>query len=296
MTQYLAKSLEGDSRQHTLVLHSGQSPADALASVEPDAELMKQAAKKGAVWVKRLKPNGQMTKLTRLRDLHDDVLDGSELIANINPKVLAISVDKPVLLEQHKNFSFWYKPRGVLSQGSKWGDHTSIVELVADELERTTHLVHRLDRYACGLMVLAHTRPAVKELTALFAKRVVIKRYRTVVTGKWIEPLPHRCDVSIDERTAITDIESANYTSSSDQTELLIRLHTGRKHQIRRHLSAMNFPIVGDKRYGNVESALSLALMSIELGFDCPFSKQFIRCVVPEKLQNTLLSSSKEVG
>lgn len=295
MIQDSTKPRSDDARQHSLVLQSGQSPADALATVEPDSELMKQAAKKGAVWIKRLKPNGQMAKLIRLRDLHDDVLDGSELFANINPDVLAASVDKPTLLEQHKNYSFWYKPRGVLSQGSKWGDHTSIAELVADELERATHLVHRLDRNACGLMVLAHTRPAVRELTAIFATRKVTKRYRIVVAGEWLAPLPHRCDGPIDERTALTEIESANYTPPADQSNLLIRLHTGRKHQIRRHLAAMGFPVIGDKRYGEKESDLSLALMSIELGFDCPFSKQPIHCVVPEIFQNTLLSSPQEV-
>ena len=291
MTQDLHKPTSKTARQRVLVIHSGQSPAEALATVESDAVLMKQAAKKGAVWVKRRKPNGQMAKLTRLRDLQDDVLDGSELFANINPDVLAATVDQPTLLEEQKNYSFWYKPRGVLSQGSKWGDHTAMPELVADELKKTTHLVHRLDRNACGVMVLAHTRPAVRELTALFAKRKILKRYRVVVRGEWGETVPYRCDAPIDERTALTEIESANYLSSEDRSVLSVQLHTGRKHQIRRHLAAMRYPVLGDKRYGDKESKLSLALMAIELAFTCPFSNQSIQCQVPEKLQSALVHS-----
>lgn len=277
-------------RQRFLVLHSGQSPADALATMEPDGALMEQAARKGAVWVKRRKPNGQMAKLTRLRDLTSDVLDGSELFANINPNVLAATVEKPTLLEQHKNYSFWFKPRGVLSQGSKWGDHTAISELVANQLKRTTHLVHRLDRNACGIMVVAHTRPAVKELTALFAKRQVVKRYEAVVAGQWLATVPHRCEDSIDERRAFTEIESAEYVSLSDHSKLSVRLHTGRKHQIRRHLAAMNYPILGDKRYGDEDSEMELALMATELAFDCPFSNQSIQCFVPESMRKSHLN------
>lgn len=291
MVEDLVKTDSNKVRQRFVVVHSGQSPADALATVETDAALMHQAAKQGAVWVKRRKPNGQMAKLARLRNLQDDVLDGSELFVNINLDVLGASVDKPTLLEQHDNYSFWFKPRGVLSQGSKWGDHTAMPELVANAHERTTHLVHRLDRDACGIMVLAHTRPAVKELTALFAKRQVTKRYRVGVVGRWLAALPHRCEQSLDERTALTEIESATDGATAGQSSLVVRLHTGRKHQIRRHLAAMNYPVLGDTRYGDKTAEMPLALMAIELGFDCPFSAKSIHCVVPKELQNTLFIS-----
>ena len=294
MSDELSKSGQKEIRQRFLVLHSGQSPADALATVEMDGALMQQAAKKGAIWVKRRKPNGQMAKLKRLRDLHDKVLDGSELFANINPEVLASSVDMPTLLEQHKNYSFWFKPRGVLSQGSKWGDHTAMPELVAGICERTTHLVHRLDRHACGIMVLAHTRPAVKELTALFAKRKVVKQYTVVVPGEWQEKLPYRCEELLDERTAFTEIEAASYSPSEDTSTLEVRLHTGRKHQIRRHLAALNFSVLGDKLYGTKHSDKALALMACELSFDCPFSKQSVRCTVPENFRKSQLLSTLE--
>ncbi len=274
--------------QHFVVMQLGQSPLDALSTVESDAELLKQAAGKGAVWVKRRKPNGQMAKLARLRDLNETVLDGSELFANINLDVLAANVDAPTLMAQHKNYSFWFKPRGVLSQGSKWGDHTAMPFLVSAALERTTHLVHRLDRNACGIMVLAHTRPAVKELTALFAKRKVQKQYQVIVSGVWDKDLPHRCEEPLDDRSALTIVESAKPIDDGQQSQLQVQLHTGRKHQIRQHLASLGHPVMGDFRYGDKNSNKPLALMATELKFDCPFSDQNVQCSVPEALRELL--------
>ena len=275
-------------RQCCVVVEFGQSPADALMTVEPDIAFLQDAAIKGAVWLKPRKPNGQMGKLVRLRDLHQSVLDGSELFANLNEAVLAVDVESPTLIETHPNYSFWFKPRGVLSQGSKWGDHTAMSYLVADASSRSTHLVHRLDRDACGLMVMAHTRPAVRELTALFATRNVIKRYQVRVEGIWDAKLPHFCENSLDEKPSRTCVEAAVVNNDTQRSSLSIRLYTGRKHQIRRHLALMGLPVVGDKRYGAKTCKASLALMSTEIEFECPFSHQHVRCEVPASMRDVL--------
>jgi len=288
MTEIDTDPAVDSTRQRFVVLAVGQSPADALATVESDVNLMVDAASKGAVWVKRRKPNGQMAKLVRLRNLDEPVLDGSELFVNINEEVLQHKVDPPSLLQEEKNYSFWFKPRGVLSQGSKWGDHTSMPYLVNQALNRPAHLVHRLDRFACGVMVLGHTKPAVKALTAVFAKRKVIKRYQVVVDGEFNVPLPHQCSAPIDDAQALTVVESMEHLKARNQSELSIQLHTGRKHQIRRHLAELNFPVVGDKRYGNGSDQTELALMATELEFQCPFTEAHIHCVVPTTLQKNL--------
>jgi len=288
MTQADKPTADPAPRQRSVVMQYGQTPGTALLSVEPDAKLLLDAAAKGAVWVRKRKPNGQMAKLARLRDLNTPILDGSELFANINPTVLASTVDEPTLIEAHKNYSFWFKPRGVLSQGSKWGDHTTITTLVAAKTDRVTHLVHRLDRAACGLMLVAHTRPAVRELTALFAKRQVKKRYRVRVSGSWTAATPLKLSTSLDERSTLTEIESASTGDVAGTSELLVQLHTGRKHQIRRHLADFGFPVVGDHRYGPANATAPLALMASELQFDCPFTKQAITCALPKSWFHTL--------
>ena len=275
-------------RQCDVVVQIGQTPAQALATVEPDAKLLHDAAAKGAVWIKPRKPNGQMGKLVRLRELHSQVLDGSELFANLNGAVLAESVTAPTLIDAHPNYSFWFKPRGVLSQGSKWGDHTAMPYLVAEASDRTAHLVHRLDRDACGLMVVAHTRPAVRELTALFATRNVIKRYDIIVSGSWAAETPYDCKEPLDEKPSRTCIENAVVAATMNRSHLSIRLYTGRKHQIRRHLALQGFAVVGDTRYGDKASKEPLALMSTELEFTCPFSQKRVHCKVPKTLRELL--------
>jgi 23S rRNA pseudouridine1911/1915/1917 synthase len=57
---------------------------------------------------------------------------------------------------------------------------------------------------------------------------------------------------------------------SDEQTSVLrVKLHTGRKHQIRAHLCARGWPIVGDAVYGNGEKG-GLKLMAVKLAFDHP--------------------------
>jgi len=260
----------------------------ALAAVEKDTALLALAATRGAVWLRRRRSNGQFAKLARIRNLDDPIIDGSELFANLNPQVLAAQCEQPTLIEQHPNYSFWFKPRGVLSQGSKWGDHTAMPSLVAAASDRVCHLVHRLDRTACGVMVIAHTRPAVRELTALFAKRRVVKRYIVQVHGQWKHALPYLMDAPLDEREAITEVLDADVNADKAISELRVRIHSGRKHQIRRHLAEAHYPVVGDSRYGEADKDVLLALMATDIEFDCPFSAQRISCQVPTSLRQLL--------
>ena len=57
-------------------------------------------------------------------------------------------------------------------------------------------------------------------------------------------------------------------------TTVTIEIETGRKHQIRRHLSGMGFPIIGDRLYGSDESEDNLKLQAVTLKFICPITDQ----------------------
>jgi 23S rRNA pseudouridine1911/1915/1917 synthase len=134
-------------------------------------------------------------------------------------------------------------------------------------------IVHRLDEDTSGLMVVAKTPAAYDYLKQLFAERKVEKEYLALVHG--IPQMAHDIiDVpvaknftqrkmkagtgkdAVTEYTVIADnvgeIEAeSGQKSGVDQMALLrVKLHTGRTHQIRVHLSHIKHPIVGDQTYG----------------------------------------------
>jgi RluA family pseudouridine synthase len=124
-----------------------------------------------------------------------------------------------------------------------------------------TLLVHRLDVGTSGLVILARSREAHRELVAAISGRRADKRYLALVwgrprpaTGSWCSPLgPDRRDrrrmvVADDGRPALSEyrtIGRAPHTS-------LLELHplTGRTHQLRVHAAHAGHPIVGDDLYG----------------------------------------------
>ncbi|MSQ85040.1 MAG: RNA pseudouridine synthase [Myxococcales bacterium] len=142
-------------------------------------------------------------------------------------------------------------------------------------------LVHRLDRPARGVLVLARTSKAAARLSAQFAGHTCEKRYRAVVWGH-VQPdtaelidqlLPSAGStavVAVGGQLAV--LRYVVVERSHHQTLLDITLQTGRKHQIRVQLAARGWPIVGDLRYGAPRALpdRSIALWAATLTVDHP--------------------------
>jgi tRNA pseudouridine32 synthase/23S rRNA pseudouridine746 synthase len=173
-------------------------------------------------------------------------------------------------------YSVWNKPYGLRSQGSKWGDHCTVVRWAERHLkpERPGFTVHRLDRAASGLILVAHTKSMAAALSALFRNREIEKRYRALVAGDFsVTGSPLRIDDELDGKHAISTISSVE--RRGDQSMLDVLIETGRKHQVRRHLAALGYPIVGDRLYGSgAADGLDLQLTAWLLAFECPISKE----------------------
>jgi len=248
-------------------------PTTAIALLSEHCDLSKQQLKqvmqKGAVWL----TIGNKTE--RLRRAKKLLLIGQTLHLYYNEVALNDDFERPILIEDCTQYSVWNKPRGMMSQGSKWSDHSTIARFAQLNLEpqRPVFIVHRLDRATQGLILIAHSKRAVRELTNLFEQRRITKKYQAVVSGLF--PSMIEFDQPIDDRSAQTCARLLRYDKAQDRSLLDITIGSGRKHQIRRHLLSADFPIIGDRLYGNEtehSSAVDLQLCAYFLSFTCPLT------------------------
>jgi len=139
--------------------------------------------------------------------------------------------------------------------------------------------VHRLDREASGVMLIAHSREAAAKLSELFQKNLILKKYRVVVMGD----LMGKCqkgtiDLPLDGKTALTGYEVESYDPASNTSTADVTIKTGRLHQIRRHFDMIGFPVIGDPKYGKGnKNNDGMKLVAYALEFICPFSRKEVR-------------------
>jgi 23S rRNA pseudouridine1911/1915/1917 synthase len=148
-------------------------------------------------------------------------------------------------------------------------------------------VVHRLDKGTSGLLVVARTPAAYESLVAQLSTRTVERRYLTLVWGTPEPPTgvvdapigrsrrdPTRMAVSATGREARTRYEVVQRFSEPIEAALLAcRLETGRTHQIRVHLAAIEHSVVGDPRYRGARASFPMPRMFLhahELAFDHP--------------------------
>jgi 23S rRNA pseudouridine1911/1915/1917 synthase len=155
-------------------------------------------------------------------------------------------------------------------------------------------IVHRLDRDTSGLLVVARSEDAYRGLSRLVRRRALEREYLALVRGhprSWrgrIEaPIgrdrrdPTRQSLDTDTpRAAVTHFEVEELLP--EHALLRVRLETGRTHQIRVHLAAIDLPVVGDRVYG--VPGLGLArqfLHACRLAFPHPVTGEGIDVVSP---------------
>ena len=188
------------------------------------------------------------------------------------------------------------KPSGLLSIPGKTETHS--VATWASERWQGAMLVHRLDMYTSGLIVVAKTKEAYLNLQEQFVKRTVKKRYVALLDGVvkvprgrielplWSDPMNRPLQVVDYQRgkSAVTEYEVLP-GGGEGRTRVALYPHTGRTHQLRVHCAhqdGLGCPICGDELYGDKDSADRLCLHCESLELTHPITGQ--RMVFEQKI------------
>lgn len=184
------------------------------------------------------------------------------------------------------------KPQGIDSE------HT-LTKLVSQQLGCDIYPVHRLDKYAGGLILLAKTKRAAAKLSDSMQKGEFEKLYLAVVLGTPEEPEGRLVDylyhdmkknksfVVKSERKGVklATLEYQTVGSAvildASVTLLKIKLHTGRTHQIRVQFASRRLPLLGDVKYGGRKNDIKLSLWSHEISFNHPISGKRLEFRLP---------------
>lgn len=221
----------------------------------------------------------------RLRRVKKQLEVDDEVHLYYDEKIQNQTTQPAKLIADENAYSVWYKPYGMRSQGSKWGDHTTIQRWSELHLkpQRPVFTVHRLDRAATGLILLAHQKRTATALSEMFESKNIKKQYHAIVHGRFPNT-PQTFTTPIDGRQAHTVAHLLQYDPQTDCTRIEVAITTGRKHQIRRHLSQAGYPIVGDRLYGSVDTDQNLQLTASHLAFVCPVSQTPQAYTLPDNL------------
>lgn len=156
-------------------------------------------------------------------------------------------------------------------------------------------IVHRLDKFTEGLMVIAKTQTAFDNLKQQFQTHKVKKHYLAMVYGN--VPTEHRAiDSKLgrhpkkrhlqwileDGKEALTHIKALHRFNS--QTLVEASPVTGRTHQIRVHLASIGHPVVGDPEYSKFPAQDGQKLLAYSLEFSHPKTEKKLRFVLPNTL------------
>ncbi len=245
-----------------LALHTGLSKSS-----------VKDAMNKGAVWLK----SGNR-KQRRIRRASFRLNAGDLLEFYYDENLLSIEPPQGKCLNDLKYYSVWQKPAGLMTQGTMYGDHCSLSRQaeIFFTRRREIFIVHRLDREASGLLLLAHSKNAAAKLSQLFQNNQIVKTYQIEVRGNLAQNMPKgRIELPLDNKKAVTEFEVAAYLPEKNISLVNVVILTGRTHQIRRHFEMIGFPVMGDPKYGlKNKNTDGMKLIAKSLKFTCPFTSE----------------------
>jgi len=187
------------------------------------------------------------------------------------------------------------KPAGILVSGNKY---KTIANALPQNIQQsnlpdatTPQPVHRLDYATTGLLLVGKTSSSIRALNRLFEVKKVMKTYFAVTIGDMEDQgeITSPIDGKKSKSTyGVIQSVSSNKFGTLNLVEVIP--HTGRRHQLRKHLSGIGNPILGDKDYGVERLILQgkgLYLHAQSLQFVHPFTKEkiYLKDELPERFK-----------
>lgn len=226
--------------------------------------------------------------------VNDDVastatfIKGGETISLFIPK--ETSSKKKLILTLDVLFEDEYlatirKPAGILVSGNRF---KTIANALAQNVQPSSlpdatspQPVHRLDYATTGILLVGKTNSSIRALNKMFEAKEIEKTYYAITIGKMKSSGKIKSD--IDGKPSGTDYAVKKSVPSKRFGRLnLVQLtpQTGRRHQLRKHLSGIGNPVLGDATYGTESLMLKgkgLYLHAYSLNFIHPFTSKTVR-------------------
>ena len=213
------------------------------------------------------------------------LLNGGECISLCIPK--EVSSNKKLdfqlnVLFEDDHLAVIHKPAGILVSGNRF---KTIANALAQNIQLSNlpdatkpQPAHRLDYATTGVLLVGKTSSSIRALNRMFEDKKVEKTYYAVTIGEMNDR--GKITSEIEGKKSQSNYKLFESVSSKKFGKLnLVKLkpQTGRRHQLRKHLSSINNPILGDKEYGIENFILSgkgLYLHAYSLSFIHPFTNK----------------------
>ena len=199
------------------------------------------------------------------------------------------------VLFEDDHLALIHKPAGILVSGNSF---KTIANALAQNIKRSDladatipQPVHRLDYATTGILLVGKTSTSIRTLNKMFADNEVKKIYYAITIGE----MNHRGKITAEidgkiSQSNYTIIESVSSKKFNKLNLVQLKPQTGRRHQLRKHLSNIGNPILGDKEYGIENLILNgkgMYLHAYSLKFTHPFTKEkvHIKDELPERFK-----------
>lgn len=234
----------------------------------------------------RVRLNGHSCKIPSREVVPGDVLEVGER-RGPTPQIHGIEI-----LFEDDDLLIIHKPAGLLTVATPHERERTVYAFIRGYLKdrnpkQKLFIVHRLDKFVSGLLVFAKSEGIKHALQVQFQKHSIVRKYWAIVEGRVEKDRDtvrshlaedrnqrmHSTEDTAAGKRAVTHYRVLRRFSTV--TALEVMLETGRKNQIRVHLSELGHPVIGDKAYGSTINPIGrMGLHAFCLGFIHPRTQQ----------------------